>query len=161
MCHFLLDARTKKTLETLVLHVFKMHFQDIISFGLFVAVCRWPAHGALGLEKREVSEPSCPDGWRLFGENCYFCSGNETANWDAAQAACFKVEGQLVEIESYTEMDFLVELKNNASCPYGWTLFGESCYLHSGSEIKTWDAAQTACFKAEGQLVEIGSLLLS
>ncbi|XP_053380179.1 macrophage mannose receptor 1-like [Mercenaria mercenaria] len=44
-----------------------------------------------------------------------------------------------------------------ASCPYGWTFFGESCYLYSGSEEKTWDAAQSACYKAEGQLVEIQS----
>ncbi|XP_045179679.2 macrophage mannose receptor 1-like isoform X2 [Mercenaria mercenaria] len=100
-----------------------MHLQNIITFGLIVAVC---------------SLSSCPDGWTLFGEKCYFYSGSETANWDAAQASCYAVEGQLVEIESSAEKAFLVELRSNFSSNSSESWIGLIDRENEGKHV--WDS---------------------
>ena len=53
----------------------------------------------------------CPSDWTLFKSYCYFVS-KERKPWCDAQAFCIEREGELVQITSFEENDYVFKLVN-------------------------------------------------
>lgn len=53
----------------------------------------------------------CPSDWTHFKSYCYFVS-KERKPWDEAQAFCGKREGELVQITSFEENEYVFKLVN-------------------------------------------------
>ena len=58
---------------------------------------------------------TCPDGWDLFQNSCYFFSArnNKPNRFTKALSACQEMDAYLVEIESKAEDDFIIEKATN------------------------------------------------
>ncbi len=50
---------------------------------------------------------SCPTGWQLFGDYCYYFSLEDTSTWNGAQATCEGMNANLVSIHDAAEQSFL------------------------------------------------------
>ncbi|VDI71170.1 versican core protein [Mytilus galloprovincialis] len=68
----------------------------------FVCSCKTGYNG-----KRCQGRPSCPSGWKMNENSCYFFSSIESANWNYAKSYCQRRSSMLAEVTTTSEMTFL------------------------------------------------------
>ena len=54
------------------------------------------------------SDKFCPEGWKLFGDSCYYFSRKLAKSFNSALKKCQEIDGYLVEVETEEENNFIV-----------------------------------------------------
>lgn len=66
---------------------------------------------------------SCPSGWTLFGDSCYYISLDDSSTWTGAQTSCEQIDADLVSIHGADEQSFLTS-KSWLSCVFFLCVLG-------------------------------------
>lgn len=83
------------------------------------ALCGYYLDRRTSIYSLKPEVPKCPDGWRVFENNCYRPE-NGPCSWHEAEARCVQLGGSLVSIESEEEDTFVHSLVSNLTQPRSW-----------------------------------------
>lgn len=109
----------------------------------------------------------CPDGWFRNTDTCYLFNKQEKLNWYGASIRCHDLGGRLVELETETEMKYIVDIidkENNV-----WIGASdddiEGSWVWSSSQkavdVVTWQSGQPNNLGGNQDCMEIGLLKMN
>ncbi|XP_023815528.1 CD209 antigen-like protein E isoform X2 [Oryzias latipes] len=88
--------------------------------------------------KNQIEEKRCPEGWKRFGNSCYYKS-TEQKTWTDSRSFCQFVGSDLVVVNSKEEQEFVSTLNQNSESWIG--LFAEGSPQKQKSEWKWVDGS--------------------
>lgn len=107
-------------------------------------------------------KPPCPDGWFRNTDNCYLFNKQEKLNWYGASIRCHDFGGKLVELETESEMKYIVDkIENENNVWIGASDDDiEGSWVWSSSQkavdVVTWQSGQPNNLGGNQNCMEIG-----